>query len=859
MAGNDVQTIYDVLRAAAERGPDAPAVLAPGRAPLTHARLLDRVHRTAALLRDRGLGAADRVALVAQNGPDAATAFLSVACVCACAPLDPACTPSEFRFYLRNLRVRALLAEPGLEAAAAVAGELGLPVIPLAAAGDAAPGTQVPTPGPADVALTLHTSGTTGRPRVVPLTHANICACARATVGWLQLTPDDRCLNIMPLFHVHGLLTAVFASLAAGGSVVCAPGLRPESFFEWARQFQPTWYTASPALHHAVMAALARRPDAARGCAFRFIRSAAAPLPPALMHAMEEAFGVPVIESYGMTEAAPQITSNPLPPGVRKPGSAGLPAGPQVAILDADGRPLPPGTQGEIAIRGPSVVAGYEGDARANADAFAGGWLHTGDLGHLDADGYLFITGRLKEVINRGGELVGPREVDEALLQHPDVEEAAAFGVPHPTLGEDVAAVVRLRAGARTGPAELRAFAARLLAPTRVPSRILVVDAIPKGPSGKVQRLALAEGLRARLESAYTPPQTAAERRLARIWRDALEVRRVGRHDDFFALGGSSLSAVRVLSGIERQFGVRLSPATLFAHPVLADLAALAVSEERRSDEPVPGTGQLVRVAAGGRLPPLVMVSLGFGWEAHSLARHLDAGQPVYTLRLPPLDRRPTDSAALTDRLAGQLAGTLRRELPGRPCVIAGGCAGGVLAFETARRLLASGGRVPLLALFDVDFPPPLPLPFPLNLWLVRWPLVWGRLRRPGAWQALREALGGWLRHLRGRPEFEDVAAGPDARCMGLYGRERGNLWRYRPRPYPGRVAIFTATGSGVSPLGDRRLLWRRVIRGPLELHRIPGEHERALREPHVVAAAGALQAAIRRAVRQAEAAESTP
>ncbi len=409
MASDGGQTIYDVLSGAADRAPDAPAILAPGRAPLSYAQLLDRIHRTGALLSRHGLGAADRVALVARNGPDAAAAFLSLACACACAPLDPACTSPEFAFALGNLRVRALMVEDGLDTAAVLeARALGLPAIPLTAAETAPPGAPAPGTRPSDVALALHTSGTTGRPRAVPLTHANICACARATVDWLRLTPEDRCLNIMPLFHVHGLLTAVFASLAAGGSVVCAPGLRPESFSDWVASFRPTWYTASPALHHAVLGALSERPGAARDCAFRFVRSAAAPLPPTLMAALERAYGVPVIESYGMTEAAPQITSNPLPPGVRKPGSAGLPAGAQVAILGDDRRPLPPGRPGEIAIRGPSVVAGYEGDAAANADAFAGGWLRTGDLGYLDADGYLFITGRIRETINRGGELVEP-------------------------------------------------------------------------------------------------------------------------------------------------------------------------------------------------------------------------------------------------------------------------------------------------------------------------------------------------------------------------------------------------------------------------------------------------------------------
>lgn len=296
---------------------------------------------------------------------------------------------------------------------------------------------------------------------------------------------------------------------------------------------------------------------------------------------------------------------------------------------------------------------------------------------------------------------------------------------------------------------------------------------------------------------------------------------------------------------------MRLPPATLFARPTLADLAALAAAEERRSEAAGSETGHLVRLAAGGRLPPLVMVSLGLGWDVHGLTRHLDGEQPVYVLCPRSPGRAPARSAALTERIAEQLAATLQNDLPGAACVLAGGCGDGLVAFETARRLLAAGRRVPLLALFDVDFPPWLPLPYPLDLWLVRWPLLWDRMRRLSACKALglvAESVGAWVRRLLSGSPAVDDAGTPDLLRAHLYCRERGNLWHYRPRPYDGRVAIFLTGADRKSLFDGRRLRWRGFIRGPVEVHRIPGDHERSLHEPHVGTTARILQAAIRRA-----------
>ena len=289
---------------------------------------------------------------------------------------------------------------------------------------------------------------------------------ARNIAQSLELTASDRCLNVMPLFHVHGLVGALLSSISSGASVVCCPGFVAPKFFEWVDEFRPTWYTAVPTIHQSVVA----RASKPQSHSFRFIRSCSSALAPSLMEEMESAFGVPVIEAYGMTEAAHQMASNPLPPGKRKPGSVGIAAGPEIAIMD-----------GEVAVRGPNI--------------HTDGWFRTGDQGYLDEEGYLFLTGRTKEIINRGGEKIAPREIDEVLLLHPSVAQAIAFAVPDPSLGEVVAAAVVLRSGSIVTDRELREFAAQHLADFKVPAKILFVDEIPKGPTGKIQRIGLAAKL----------------------------------------------------------------------------------------------------------------------------------------------------------------------------------------------------------------------------------------------------------------------------------------------------------------------------------------------------------------------------
>ncbi|HWO72081.1 MAG TPA: acyl--CoA ligase [Dehalococcoidia bacterium] len=495
------KNVYELLAAGAD---SAPAIVVPQGPTLTFAELRGQVLRLAGQLNACGIGRNDRVAIVLPNGPAAAIAFLAVASCATAAPLNPAYREEEFRFYMDDLGAKALITLPDDAPAAHAAA--GPNVLRLALRGE--PGSYVLTDGGGaleprdprfaeaeDVALVLHTSGTTARPKIVPLRQANLVASAGNIIRSLALTADDRCLNVMPLFHIHGLMAALLSSLGAGASVVTTPGFDAFRFFAWMDETHPTWYTAVPTMHQLVLSRASRHRDVLERTKLRFVRSSSASLPPSVMADLEETFRAPVIEAYGMTEAAHQMATNPLPPGERKPGSVGRGAGVDIAIMDEEGNLLESGRLGEVVVKGPNVTSGYESNPAANEASFTRGWFRTGDQGYLDEDGYLFLTGRIKEIINRGGEKVSPREVDEVLLQHPAVAQAVAFAMPHERLGEEVAAAVVLREGATADERELREHAARHLADFKVPKTILVLQDIPKGPTGKVQRIGLAEKL----------------------------------------------------------------------------------------------------------------------------------------------------------------------------------------------------------------------------------------------------------------------------------------------------------------------------------------------------------------------------
>jgi acyl-CoA synthetase (AMP-forming)/AMP-acid ligase II len=504
-----ITTLHALLAA----GADADVALAaPDRPALNFRQLREHIQRTVAALNRLGVGRQDRVALVLPNGPEMATAFIAVASGATAAPLNPAYRAEEFEFYLSDLNAKAVLVERGSESPAlAVAETLGVRIIEVHVPADAPAGvfdlvarTAQSAPAPAarpgfaepdDIGLILHTSGTTSRPKIVPLSQRNLCASAQAIVRTLALNARDCGLQIMPLFHIHGLMAGLLAPLAAGGRVFCTSGFNALKFFAWMEEAKPTWYTAVPTMHQSIVTRAARNREIIAANPLRFVRSSSSSMPPQVIRELEEVFRAPVIESYGMTEASHQMASNPLPPRPRKPGTVGIAAGPEVAIMDTAGKLLGANTTGEIVIRGPNVTRGYENNPKANAEAFTNGWFRTGDQGVMDAEGYLSITGRLKEIINRGGEKISPREVDEVLMDHPAVQQVVTFAMPHEKLGEEVAAAIVLREGMQATDQELREFAAKRLADFKVPRKILILAEIPKGATGKLQRIGLAQKL----------------------------------------------------------------------------------------------------------------------------------------------------------------------------------------------------------------------------------------------------------------------------------------------------------------------------------------------------------------------------
>jgi acyl-CoA synthetase (AMP-forming)/AMP-acid ligase II len=583
--------VAHLLEYQAKRIPGAPAILAPGRAPLTYSRLHQLIDKVGRKLRAMGIGHRDRIAVVLPNGPELAVAVFAVATIGACAPLNPAYGSDELDRYLADLRPRALITLAGSDSPARRAAlSRGIRVIELSTAFDAEAGLfaltgdqgSVPCDEPvssaSDVALLLPTSGTTSRPKIVPLTHANICASAYACGAALALGETDRCLNIVPLFHSYSLNATVLASLAAGASVVCAPGCDVNRFFAWLTTFQPTWYSGVPTMHQAILKHARHNRLRATDCGLRFIRSATAPLSPRIIDELEGTFGASVVEFYGMTETASSpIACSPLTPRQRKAGSVGMKAALDVAIMDEGGAFVPGCRTGQVVVRGASVMSGYDGNEAATRAAFAGDWFKTGDIGFLDDDGYLVLAGRIGEIINRGGEKVVPREVDELLLEHPAVEEAVTFPVPHATLGEDVASAIVLRPDAVATAKDIRQFAIGRIADFKVPRQIFIVREIPKGPTGKVQRIGLAAKLGVAngtgLPRAYVAPRTALEKMLAKHWAEMLEVEQIGIHDDFFAAGGDSLLAAGVLTHVYDITQIELEVARFFETPTVAEVA----------------------------------------------------------------------------------------------------------------------------------------------------------------------------------------------------------------------------------------------------------------------------------------------
>ena len=870
------QTITDIIGHWAEATPDAPALLGDAQAPLSYAGLAEVMASIQGALNGWGYGRHDRIALVHSGGAEMAAA---VAGICGCAtavPLNPDNPIGEFTLILRDARVKALAVEAGLDTAArGAAVHLELPVIEIepvdpAAAGrivlrggkDAKRGAGPAEPGPAladDVAVLLETSGSSGHAKLVPIRHRQASARGRSITAYLALTPADRCLSAMPLFHVGGVSATLWACFYSGSSAAPVTRMEIDLLFGALATLQPTYIAGGYTIFHAIHAQAERfgqvltqaRPP------LRMLRTGAGRLDPTIAGDLEAMFDVPVIQAYGSTETG-FVACDPSLPAIRKPGSVGLTGAIEVAIMSAEGRKLATGEQGEVMVRGDAVTDGYDNDAAANDIAFRDDWFRTGDEGHLDDDGYLFLTGRIKDMINRGGQKVPPAEVDDALMAHPHIATAAAFPIPHATLGEEVAAAVVLDKGATLTADTLKDFLAQHLTPYKIPRRIVFVDALPKTASGKIRRTGLAAelgldgspGLAVQQSSATTAddnnrPPSLLEAQLQEVWAAALGRESVGLHDDYFDLGGDSLQAVELFLRIEEVLDRHLPRSVLIEAGTVAEMA--------RRIESAPAPSCLVPIQPKGDGAPFFCIHdiIGEVVSLRELARHIGEVRPFYGIRSVGPDGGEGQFADM-ETMAAYYVGEIRKLQPAGPYYLGGHSFGGRVAFEMAQQLQAAGEEVALLALIDtfsgvgsrhVAMPQRLarhrqamaglPLSERSAYVLLRARKITARAERSLSRRFLPAT--GWLKRR-------------DARVSSIRG-SRDALEEissaYQLKPYRGDAVLFKAD-LVAGRHTDSHDGWQGLIEGDLQVIPITGGHLDILREPHVRGLASKLAECLR-------------
>ncbi|RZC57540.1 hypothetical protein C5167_004841 [Papaver somniferum] len=514
-------TLTGLLKQSAGKFPSHRSVSVSGKFDLTHSKLQQLVDQAASILISNGVHPGDVIALTFPNTIEFVIMFLAVIRARAtAAPLNSAYTQEEFEFYLSDSESKFLLtSQEGNQSAQSAASKLSISHITatfshldekLTLSAQSESGAfpdSLPVNDPSDIALFLHTSGTTSRPKGVPLTQQNLAASVQNIISVYKLTESDSTVLVLPLFHVHGLLAGLLSSLGAGAAVTlpAAGRFSASTFWPDMIKYNATWYTAVPTIHQIILERHLSHPEEFYP-KLRFIRSCSASLAPTILTRLEEAFDAPVLEAYAMTEASHLMCSNPLPEnGGHKSGSVGKPVGQEMAILDESGVQQAENVSGEVCIRGLNVTKGYKNNPEANKSAYKFGWFHTGDVGYMDSDGYLHLVGRIKELINRGGEKISPIEVDAVLLSHPDVAQAVAFGVPDDKYGEEINCAIIPRDGSTVDEAEILRFCKKNLATFKVPKKVFITDAVPKTASGKIQRRLVAEHFLSQISAAKVP------------------------------------------------------------------------------------------------------------------------------------------------------------------------------------------------------------------------------------------------------------------------------------------------------------------------------------------------------------------
>ncbi|TCZ64052.1 non-ribosomal peptide synthetase [Roseicella aquatilis] len=846
-------TLRDLLDHWAQRQPGRPALI-DALGTVTYAELPGMAARAGAALAGLGIGRGQVVALTAASAPAMARAAISIACHAVTATVDPALGAEDLASMLGRMRAAAVVADRDAAAIRDAARRLGLPVLDLVAGevvGELVGGAVTP-PGPDDFVRITLSSGTTGRPKIVPRSHRNTLLGTLDFVVECGLTSEDVCLNPMPVHHALGW-TGVLAALVSGGACVCMGGFRYAEFADWATRLGATWVIGVPLVHGELVRAAQQDPAPLKGWRPRLVFSTSAAMPREVVAGLEQGFGATLFEFFASSEAGVMTVRSSVPAG-RRPGSVGRSMRVGMAILDGEGRPLPSGSVGEIAVRGPTVFAGYVDDPVTNAAAFTpDGWFRTGDLGRLDAHGFLYLEGRANTIINRGGAKVSPHEVEDWLLAQPGIALAAVFGVPHPALGQDVAAAVVAAPGARPDPEALRAAMLAAMPGYKVPSRLVVVPSLPLGPAGKVRRAELAELLRDALTPPHRAPETAAEAMLCRHFAALTGAATVGADDNFFALGGDSLAAMRLILAVEEETGRELPLQVVVENPTPAAFArALTATESpEAARDPV-----LALQPQGQHTPFFCVHSIGGGvLHLRHLARAMGTDRPFLALRRVRGDALDES----VEQMAARYVAAVQARQPEGPILLGGYSFGASLAHEMARQLQEQGRRIGMLAIIDHVRPGWRVMPgnaaAALGRWLANLPgLLRDEARHsslPRLGRQVRRVLRGGLLRLAGRPLDIDAALDmarfePEARAALAAHMRALHAWRPRPATLP--LEVFRAAIQPIRrPCGDAALGWGEVAGGPVALHRVAGSHTSMIEEPQVRSLAAALSAALDR------------
>ena len=694
-------TIGQTLVAHAERAPAATAIVTPGLQPLTFGELGGRIESLGAQLRAAGIGATSRVAVALPRGPEAALISLVVSSMAIMLPINPSLASADLRDEIDRTKADALIVPQaevmpdwtekasglfGVASAKSSFSEIGL--LQRSDVLRRQPPGEI---GERSVSVIFRTSGTTGVAKRVPILHQNLVEMARKMQRWLQLGPADRSTCILPIYYNAGFKATLLAPLLIGCSVAMPATTSPNEFDQWVEDLRPTWLTASPAFLQAVLDHARAREGAPPQHSLRFVLSTASYLAESVRVDLQAILGVPVAEFYGLCEAG-MMTAPAIPPEKSKPGSVGRPAAGEFAIRGDDGRLLKPGQTGQLMLTGPSVTPGYLYDIEDSPSGLEDGWLPTGDLAMLDDEGYLTIVGRTKEIINRGGEKVSPYDVEKALLQHPAVREAAAFGVPHPRLGENVASAVVLHPGHEVGSSELIDFIYDRLAPFQMPRHVHVLPSFPVGATGKISRPRLG-AMFANQARTIVPPEQPLQIQIVEIWRRYLKRDDIGIDDDFFEIGGDSLQATEMLLEIESATGLTVEQSELRAQLSVRHLAQALVR--------VAASDQLMTKVKDGSGTPLFLCHGdydGWGLYARRLVELLRHDGPVYLLHSN-LDGQ--GGVTSVEEMARRYVPNLLAAWPQGSFQLAGYCHGGLAAWEMARQVSQIGRKVASVVLID--------------------------------------------------------------------------------------------------------------------------------------------------------------